>query len=143
MRRVVFAALAVFAAGGAFHLREQSSHSSFSAYAESQLATLEEAYRAKMRAPPAPGTTRAAQMEAALDAELSLANLESERSRRLGLRGLVAVVLLSVVGVLLPHSLRPRRDRGEKARLRERFGDPALLLDEVQLHEAARLLGVS
>jgi hypothetical protein len=144
MRRLVFAALAVVAAGGAFWLRERSSESSFAAYADSQLATLEQAYRAVMRSPPASGNGNVAQQEAALDAELSLDRLESERHRRLGLRGLVGVAFLSVVGALLPRSRRARArlDRGEEVRMRERFGDPALLL-EGQRQEAARLLGVS
>src|SRR5262249_8353788 len=130
--------------GGAFWLRERSSESSFAAYADSQLATLEEAYRAVMRSPPASGNGKVAQQEAALDAELSLGLLESERHRRLGLRGLVGVAFLSVVAALLPRSRRARvrGDRGEEVRMREHFGDPALLL-EGQRQEAARLLGVS
>lgn len=144
MRRLVFAALAVVAAGGAFWLRERSSDSSFAAYADSQLATLEQAYREVIRSPTASGNVKAAQQEAALDAELSLGLLESERHRRLGLRGLVGVAVLSSVAALLPRSrrARARRDRGEEARMRESLGDPAILL-EGQRREAARLLGVS
>jgi len=142
MRRGVFAALAVVAAGGAFHLRERSSESSFSAYTDSQLATLAEAYRAVMRSPPMSGMTRAAQQDRALDAELSLGNLEAEKHRRLAVQGLAGVAFLSVVAALLPRSRRVRRDRGEDTRLRERFGDPSLVL-EAQKREAARLLGVA
>ncbi|HEY1905731.1 MAG TPA: hypothetical protein VGG91_06800 [Myxococcaceae bacterium] len=86
--------------------------------------------------------TRTAQRERALDSEISLDRLEAERDRRLALRSLVAVAFLAVVGAMLPRSRRARRDRGEEARLRERFGDPVLLL-EGQRHEAAKLLGVS
>lgn len=142
MRRLIFAALAVVAAGGAFWLRERSSGSSFAAYTDSQLATLRQAYAEVIHAPPTSATTRAAQQEAVLDAELSLGLLESERHRRLALRGLVAVALIWVVAALLPRSRRARRARGEEGRMRESFGDPALLL-EAQRQEAARLLGVA
>jgi hypothetical protein len=142
MRRLAFAALAVVAAGGAFWLRERSSESSFAAYSDSQLATLAQAYRTVMRSPPPSGGGVAPQQGAALDAEHSLARLDSERHRRLALRSLVAVAFILVAGALLPRSRRAARDRGEEARLRKRFGDPGLLL-EGQRREAARLLGVS
>ena len=139
MSRGVFAALAVVAAGGAFWLRERSSESSFAAYSDSQLATLARAYGAVMHSPPA---TRNGKAD--LDAELSLGLLETERHRRLALRGLVAVAFIMVVAALLPRSrrARARRDEGEEARMQERFGDPSLLLERRRL-DAARLLGVS
>ena len=142
MRRLVFAALAVLAAGGAFWLRERSSTSSFSPYSDAQLATLAAAYRAVIDAPPAPGATAAEQRERAIDAEVSLGQLSSERHRRLAVRGLVAVALLAVLGAALSRRRAPRGDRGEEARLRERVGDPALLL-EGERQRAARLLGVT
>lgn len=141
MRRIVFAALAVVAAGGAFWLREKSSATSFAAYSNAQLDTLEAGYRAVSRAPPAQGTA-ASRLDAALDAELSLEKLLIERHRRLALRGLAVVALLAVAGVLLPRRGGARRDRGEDARLRKAMGDPAVLL-EGERHKAARLLGVA
>jgi len=141
MRRFVFAALAVVTAGGAFWLREKSSESSFSAYTEAQLDTLEAGYRAVTRAPPGQGNL-ASRRDAALDAELSLERLQTERHRRLALRGMVMVALLAVVGVVLPRRGGARRDRGEDARLRKAMGDPAALL-EGERHKAARLLGVT
>jgi len=141
MRRVVFAALAVVAAGGAFYLREKSSASSFAPYSEAQLDTLEAGYRAVMRAPPAQGSV-ASRQDAALGAELSLERLQAERHRRLGLRSLTVVAILAAVGALLPRRGGARRDRGEDARLRKAMGDPAVLL-EGERHKAARLLGVS
>jgi len=140
MRRLVFAALAVVAAGGAFYLREQSSTTSFAAYSEAQLDTLEANYRQVSRSPPAQGSL-AARREAALDAELSLERLLAERNRRLALRSLALVALLAAVAALLPRR-GWRRDRAEDARLRSKMGDPAVLL-EGERHKAARLLGVT
>jgi hypothetical protein len=141
MRRFVFAALAVLAAGGAFFLREKSRSTSFSAYTEAQLDTLEVNYRAVSQAPPTQGTV-AARQEAALDAQLSLESLQTERHRRLALRALALVALLAVVGAVLPRRGGSRRDRGEDARLRKAMGDPAVLI-EGERHKAARLLGVT
>ena len=141
MRRIVFAALAVVAAGGAFWLREKSSATSFAAYTGAQLDTLEAGYRALLRAPPPQGSV-ASRQDAVLDAQLSMESLQAERHRRLALRGLVAVALLAVVGALLPRRGGARRDRGEDARLRKAMGDPAALL-EGERHKAARLLGVT
>jgi hypothetical protein len=142
MRRFVFAALAVLAAGGAFFLREKSRSTSFSAYSEVQLDTLEASYRAVSKAPPTQGTL-AAREEAVLDAQLSLESLQTERHRRLELRALALVALLAVVGALLPRrGGGSRRVRGEDARLRKAMGDPAVLL-EGERHKAARLLGVT
>jgi hypothetical protein len=141
MRRFVFAALAVVTAGGAFWLREKSSASSFSAYTGAQLDTLEASYRAVTRAPPAAPTV-AARRDAALDAELSLESLQTERHRRLALRSLALVALLAAVGALLPRRGGGRREHGEDARLRKAMGDPAALL-EGERHKAARLLGVT
>lgn len=144
MRRFVFAALAVLAAGGAFFLREKSRSTSFSAYTEAQLDTLEESYRAVSQAPPTQGTAaaKAAREEAVLDAQLSLESLQTERHRRLSLRALALVALLAVVGALLPRRGGSRRNRGEDARLRKAMGDPNVLL-EGERHKAARLLGVA
>lgn len=141
MRRIVFAALAVVAAGGAFWLREKSSATSFAAYSSAQLDTLEAGYRAVSRAPPAQGSA-ASRLDAALDAELSLERLLMERHRRLALRGLAMVALLAAAGVVLPRRGGARRARGEDARLRKAMGDPAVLL-EGERHKAARLLGVT
>jgi hypothetical protein len=141
MRRLVFAALAVLAAGGAFFLREKSRSTSFSAYTEAQLDTLEANYRAVSQAPPTQGTL-AARQEAALDAQLSLESLQTERHRRFALRALALVALLAVVGALLPRRGGSRRDRGEDARLRKAMGDPGVML-EGERHKAARLLGVT
>jgi hypothetical protein len=142
MRRLVFVALAVLAAGGALWLRVRGSTSSFAPYSDVQLVTLEQAYRAVMRSPPAPGATSAAQRERALDAELSLEQVTAEQSRRLALRSFLAVALLATVGALLSLHRASRRDRGEEARMREVLGDPALFL-EGERHRAAALLGVS
>ena len=141
MRRLVFAALAVVSAGGAFYLREQSSTTSFAAYSEAQLDTLEANYHQVSRSPPAQGSL-AARREAALDAELSLERLLAERNRRLALRSLALVALLAAVAALLPRRGGWRRDRAEDARLRSKMGDPAVLL-EGERHKAARLLGVT
>lgn len=141
MRRLVFAALAVLTAGGAIWLREQSSRSSFSSYSDSQLDTLEAGYRAVTRTPPAPGSTATSRRDAALDAELSLERLQTERHRRIALRSLAMVSLLAAVGALLAGRGRARRDRGEEARLRVAMGDPVALL-EGERDKAARLLGV-
>jgi hypothetical protein len=141
MRRLVFAALAVLAAGGAFYLREQSSTTSFSAYSEKQLDTLEANYRQVSKSPPAQGSLTA-RREAALDAELSLERLLAERNRRLALKSLALVALLAVAGALLPRRGGWRGDRAEDARLRKAMGDPAVLL-EGERHKAARLLGVT
>jgi hypothetical protein len=141
MRRLVFAALAVLTAGGAIWLREQSSRSSFSSYSDSQLDTLEEGYRAVTRAPAGPGTTATSRRDAALDAELSLERVQTERYRRTALRSLAMVSLLAAVGALLAGRGRARRDRGEEARLRVAMGDPVALL-EGERDKAARLLGV-
>ncbi|HZJ53960.1 MAG TPA: hypothetical protein VFD38_07455 [Myxococcaceae bacterium] len=135
MRRLVLAALAVLAAGGAFWLRERSRTSSFAPYSDAQLDTLAAGYRAVMRTPPGPG-------DAALDAELSLGMLEAEQRRRIRLRGLAILSVLAAGGVLLPGRRRARSDRGEEARLRDALGDPALVL-EGERHKAARLLGVT
>jgi hypothetical protein len=143
MRRLVVAALAVLMAGGAFWLREQSSRSSFAAYTGAQLDTLEAGYRAAIATPPATAPSSvAARRDATLVAELSLEWLQTERHRRLALRGLAMVALLAVVGALLPGRRRARGDRGEEARLRKTMGDPAMLL-EGERHKAARLLGVT
>jgi len=144
MRRLVFAALAVLSAGGAIFLREKSSSTSFSAYTEAQLDTLEANYRAVSQAPPTQGTVaaRAAREEAALDAQLSLESLQTERYRRRALRALLIVALLAVVGALLPRRRGSQGDRGEDERLRKAMGDPAVLL-EGERHKAARLLGVT
>jgi Flp pilus assembly protein TadB len=104
MRRFVLAALAVLAAGGAFFLREKSRSTSFSAYTEAQLDTLEANYRALSREPPTQGTL-AAREEATLDAQLSLEWLQTERHRRLSLRAFALVALLAAVGALLPRRL--------------------------------------
>lgn len=141
MRRLVFAALTVVAAGGAFWLRERSAASSFAAYTEAQLDTLEAGYRAVTRAPPA-AASLAARRDASLGAELSLERLQTERHRRLALRGLAMVAILTAVGALLPRRGGARRDRGEDARLKKAMGDPAVLL-EGERNKAARLLGVT
>ena len=141
MRRLVFAALAVLTAGGAIWLREQSSKSSFSSYSDSQLDTLEAGYRAVTRTPRAAGSTATSRRDAALDAELSLERLQTERYRRIALRSLAGVSLLAVVGALLAGRRRARPDRGEEARLRAAMGAPAALL-EGERDKAARLLGV-
>ncbi len=142
MRRLVFVALAVLAAGGAWWLRKQSVRSSFGGYSDAQLGTLEAGYRAAMHPPPGPGTSALARGEAALDAELSLALLETERHRRLALRGVALIAVLSIAGALLPARREGRRARGEEGRLLKRMGDPAALL-EGERHKAARLLGVA
>jgi hypothetical protein len=141
MRRVVFAALAVLAAGGAFYLREQNSRTSFSAYSGAQLDTLEANYRQVAKSPPAQGSL-ASRREVALDAQLSLEMLLAERNRRLALRSFGLVALLAAVGALLPRRGGGRGDRAEDARLRKVMGDPAVLL-EGERHKAARLLGVT
>ena len=141
MRRLAFAALAVVTAGGAFWLREKSSASSFSSYSDAQLDTLEAGYRAVMRTPPAPAST-AARRDAAIDAELSLEQLQTERYRRTALRSLAVVTLLAVAGALLSGRRRKRPDRAEERRLRKVMGDPAALL-EGERNKAARLLGVA
>jgi len=141
MRRFVFAALAVVTAGGALYLREQSGRTSFGAYSEAQLDTLESTYRAVSQAPPTQGTL-ATRQEAALDAQLSLESLQTERYRRRALRALLIVALLAVVGALLPRRRGSQGDRGEDERLRKAMGDPAVLL-EGERHKAARLLGVT
>jgi hypothetical protein len=140
MRRLVFAALAVLTAGGAIYLREKSSASSFSSYSDAQLDTLEANYAAVRRAGAAAST--ASRRDAALDAELSLERLQTERYRRIALRSLVLVALLSVAGAVLAGRRRPRRDREEESRLRDAMGDPAALL-EGERNKAARLLGVT
>ena len=114
MRRLVFAALAVVTAGGAIWLREQSSKSSFSSYSDSQLDTLEAGYRAVVRAPAAPGSTATSRRDAALDAEFSLERMQTERYRRIALRSLAMVSLLSVVGALLAGRRRMRDGTAEK-----------------------------
>ncbi len=140
MRRLVFAALAVLAAGGAIYLRQKSPASSFSSYSDAQLDTLEANYRAVMRAPATPSTV--SRPDAALDAELSLERLQTERHRRISLRSLALVALLCVAGAVLAGRGRPPRDPKEDARLREAMGDPAALL-EGERNKAARLLGVT
>lgn len=140
MRRLVLAALAVLTAGGAIYLREKSSASSFSSYTDAQLDTLEANYRAVTRAPAA--TSPAARRDAVVDAEISLERLQTERYRRIALRSLALVALLSVVGAVLAGRGGPRRDRREESRLREVAGDPAALL-EGERNKAARLLGVT
>lgn len=142
MHRLVLAALAVVAAGGAFWLRQQSSVSSFAAYSDSQLDTLEAGYRRVMQTPTAPTSGGAARPDAALDAELSLQMLQNERHRRTTLRGLAIVALFGTLGALLMGRRSGRADRGEDTRLREAMGDPAVLL-EGERHKAARLLGVT
>jgi hypothetical protein len=141
MRRLAFAALAVVTAGGAIWLREKSSASSFSSYSDAQLDTLEAGYRAVMRTPPAAAST-AARRDAAIDAELSLEQLQTERYRRTALRSLAVVTLLAVAGALLSGRRRTRPDRAEERRLRRVMGDPAALL-EGERNKAARLLGVT
>jgi hypothetical protein len=141
MRRFVFAALAVVTAGGAIYLREQSGRTSFGAYSEAQLDTLEANYRAVSLAPRPQGTV-AARQDAALDAQVSLESLQTERYRRRALRALAIVALLAAAGALLPRRGGSRGDRGEDARLRKAMGDPAVLL-EGERHKAARLLGVT
>ncbi len=141
MRRLAFAALAVMTAGGAIWLREKSSASSFSSYSDPQLDTLEAGYRAAKRTPPASAST-ASRRDAALDAELSLEQLQTERYRRTALRSLAVVTLLAIVGALLPGRRRTRPDRKEEVRLREVMGDPTALL-EGERNKAARLLGVT
>jgi hypothetical protein len=140
MRRLVFAALAVLTAGGAIYLREKSSASSFSSYSDAQLDTLEANYRAVTRARVV--TSPGARRDAALDAEISLERLQTERYRRIALRSLALVALLSVAGAVLAGRGRPRRDRKEDARLHEAMGDPATQL-EGERNKAARLLGVT
>jgi len=140
MRRLVFAALAVLTAGGAIWLREKSSASSFSSYSDGQLDTIEAGYRRATRAPPAAATV-AARRDAALDAELSLEQLQTERYRRTALRSLAAVTLLAIVGALLSGRRRTQRGSKEDRRLRKALGAPAALL-EGERNKAARLLGV-
>jgi hypothetical protein len=140
MRRLVFAALAVLTAGGAIYLREKSSASSFSSYSDGQLDTLEANYRAVTRAPA--GTSATSRRDAALDAEMSLERLQTERYRRIALRSLALVALLSVAGAVLAGRGRPPRNHKEDSRLREAMGDPAALL-EGERNKAARLLGVT
>jgi hypothetical protein len=141
MRRLVFAALAVLTAGGVIWLREKSSASSFSSYSDAQLDTIEAGYRRATRAPPA-ATSVAARRDAALDAELSLEQLQTERYRRTALRSLSAVTLLAIVGALLSGRRRTQRGSKEDGRLRKAVGDPAALL-EGERNKAARLLGVT
>ncbi len=142
MRRLMFVALAVLAAGGAWWLRKQSVTSSYGAYSDAQLQTLEAGYRAAMHPAPGPGISTVTGREATLDAELSLVVLEKEQHRRLALRGLALVAVLASVGALLLGRREGRRARGEEARLLKAMGDPAALL-EGERHKAARLLGVT
>jgi hypothetical protein len=145
MRRLLFVAIAVVAAGSAAWLRSQAKASSFAPYSDAQLATLEAGYRAVMRAPPAPpSATRMqalARREASIDADVSLGLLETERHRRKALLGALAVAALAAVGALLPRRGGSARTGDEERRLAQAMGDPAALL-EGERHRAARLLGV-
>ena len=142
MRRLVFVALAVLAAGGAWWLRRQGTGSSFGAYTGAQLDTLEAGYRAAMHAPPAPPTSTLVRADAALDAEISLGLLEAERHRRRALLGAISLALLATLGALLPRRGGSSAGRSEERRLAQAMGDPAALL-EGERHKAAKLLGVT
>jgi len=142
MRRLVFVALAVLAAGGAWWLRRQGTGSSFGAYTGAQLDTLEAGYRAAMHAPPAPPTSTLVRADAALDAEISLGLLEAERHRRRALLGAISLALLAALGALLPRRGGSSAGRSEERRLAQAMGDPAALL-EGERHKAAKLLGVT
>lgn len=141
MRRLVFVALAVLAAGGAWWLKRQGTASSFGAYSDAQLETLEWGYRSAMHPPPVPGTTAVSRRESAMDAEISLGLLDAERSRRRAFLCAAAVAVLAAIGALLPRR-GSRRTRGEEGRLTRVMGDPAVLL-EGERNKAAKLLGVT
>ena len=142
MRRLVFVALALLAAGGAAWLRSQGRASSFGPYTGAQLEELEAAYRAEMQSRPATGAHALAEREAAANAEVSLGLLDAERHRRLALLGALVVTVVAILGALLPRRGRPSTPRDEERRLAGAMGDPALIL-EGERHKAARLLGVA
>lgn len=146
MRRLLFLAVAIVAAGSAAWLRSQGKASSFGPYSDAQLDTLEAGYRAAMRAPPPPpgsGTRAAlARREASIDADVSLGLLETERHRRKALLGALVVAVLAMVGALLPRRGGAGKTGDEERRLARAMGDPAALL-EGERHRAAKLLGIN
>jgi hypothetical protein len=142
MHRIAFLALALLAAGGAWWLKREGPRSSFGAYSDAQLDTLEAAYRSAMHPPPGPGADSVARQESIIDAEVSLEHLQKERTRRRALLGAAAVALLAAIGALLPGRRRSRASREEDQRLARAIGDPAALL-EAERRKAAGLLGVA
>lgn len=142
MRRIAFLLLAVLAGGTAWWLRREGPRSSFSAYSDTQLDTLEKAYRSASKAPVGPGPDLDARREAALDAQLSLERLQQERFRRRAFLGSEAIGILAVLGVLLPRRGGGKVSRKDERRLADALGDPAVLL-EAERRKAASLLGVS
>ena len=142
MRRIAFVMVAALAASSAWWLKREGPRSSFGAYSEAQLDTLETAYRSVLKAPTRPGPDLDAQREAALDARYSLERLENERFRRRAFLGAEAVAILAVLGALLPRRGGARRSRREERRLADALGDPGALL-EAERRKAAALLGVS
>jgi len=141
MRRIAFLLLAALAAGSAWWLKREGPKSSFGAYSETQLDTLEAAYRSVLQAPVGPGPDLDARREAALDARLSLEGLQHERFRRRAFLGAEAVAILAVLGALIPRRGRVRGSRDEARRLADALGDPGALL-EAERRKAATLLGV-
>ena len=146
MRRLLFVAIAVVAAGSAAWLRSQGKASTFGPYSDAQLDTLAAGYRAAMKAPPPPARATRLQLlarrEASIDADVSLHLLETERHRRKALLGALAVAVLAVVGALIPRRRGSARTGAEERRLAAAMGDPAALL-EGERHRAAKLLGVN
>jgi len=153
MRRIVFAALALLAAGGALWLRMQGARSSFGAYTGAQLDVLEAGYRAAMRSAGQPGTTARSRHDAAveamsrreaqMEAAISAGRVETERARRRALLGAVLVGVLAAIGAVLPRGGGGRvRSSPEERRLTKALGDPGVLL-EGERQKAAKLLGVT
>ena len=146
MRRLLFVAVAVVAAGSAAWLRSQGKASSFGPYSDAQLDTLDAGYRAAIKAPPPPAPATRLQLlarrEASIDADVSLSLLETERHRRKALLGALAVAVLAVVGAMLPRRGGSGKTGDEERRLARAMGDPAALL-EGERHRAAKLLGVN
>jgi hypothetical protein len=126
MRRIAFVLLAALAAGSAWWLKREGPRSSFGAYSEAQLDTLEAAYRSALQMPAGPGPDLDARREAALDARLSLERLQHERFRRRALLGAETVAILAMLGALLPRRGRVRGSPKEERRLADALGFPAL-----------------
>lgn len=144
MRRLVFLAVALLAAGSGAWLRHQGDASSFGPYRDAQLDVLETGYRAEMQGRAAPGTGAPAVdgRQASVDAEVSLGLLQAERHRRRALFGTLIVGVLAILGALVPRRGGAAGSRDEERRLAGVMGDPALIL-EGERHKAARLLGVA